>query len=172
MSVSLGSLVMPRNENVWLPVKVGTGKTPSELPLTSKYWIVVPDRSTSEKTAPNPRTPAGTVPFVPGIEKNPSVTLLPMGANSRLGLKGAKRFAYVGLMVSRLSRPPVAAAWVSPVPGVVNVAPRMFWKVVKGVTGAVPLITGGPPPSQLISRRPDANGAGVLPLFGFPRAAW
>ena len=68
----------------------GHGKTPSELPLTSKYWIVVPGRSTSEKTAPNPRTSAGAVPFVPGTEKKPSVTLPPMGATSRLGLKGAE----------------------------------------------------------------------------------
>src|SRR5262245_49925413 len=32
-------------------------------------------------------------------------------------------------------------------------------------------MTGGPPPSQLISRRPTAKGPGALPLFGLPRAA-
>jgi hypothetical protein len=44
----------------------------------------------SVKTAPNPRTVAGTVPPVPGREKNPSVMLLPSGTNSRFGLKVAK----------------------------------------------------------------------------------
>src|SRR5262245_33398545 len=104
------------------------------------------------------------------MEKKPSVILLPIGANRRFGLKGAKSVAYWGLIRSRLSRPPVAAAWVRPVPGVVNVAPRVSWKVVNGVTGAVPLITGGPPPSQLISRRPLESGPGLLPLFGSPSA--
>src|SRR5262249_2314998 len=131
----------------------------------------VPARSTSENTAPNPLTPAGVVPFVPGMEKTPSVILLPIGANSRFGLKGAKNAAYWGLIRSRLSRPPVAAAWVRPVPGVVNVAPRVFWKTVNGVTGGVPSMTGGPPPSQLISRRPVASDPGLLPLFGLPSAA-
>jgi hypothetical protein len=100
----------------------------------SKYSIVVgPRRSTSENTAPKPLTPAGTVPPVPGIENSPSVMLLPMGVNSRFGLNGAKSPAYVGLMRSRLRSPPVAAAWVSPSPGVVKVAPRVFWKTVNGV---------------------------------------
>src|SRR5262245_31215547 len=130
----------------------------------------VPARSTSENTAPNPITPAGVVPPVPGIEKTASIILLPIGANRRFGLKGAKSVAYWGLIRSRLSAPPVAAAWVRPVPGVVNVAPRESWKVVNGVTGAVPLITGGPPPSQLISRRP-LGSPGLLPLFGLPSAA-
>src|SRR5262245_65123873 len=105
------------------------------------------------------------------MEKKPSVILLPIGANRRFGLKGAKSAAYWGLIRSRLCRPPVAAAWVRPVPGVVNVAPRVFWKVVNGVTGAVPSITGGPPPSQLISRRPLRSGPGLLALFGLPSAA-
>src|SRR5262245_10221548 len=134
----------------------------------------VPDRSTSENTAPNPLTPAGTVPPVPGMEKTPSVILLPIGANRRFGLKGANSAAYWALIRSRLSRPPVAAAWVRPVPGVVNVAPRSVGavrNVVKGVTGAVPLMTGGPPPSQLISRRPVASGPAALPLLGLPSAA-
>src|SRR5262245_1182412 len=131
----------------------------------------VPARSTSENTAPNPITPAGVVPPVPGIEKTASIILLPIGANRRFGLKGAKSVAYWGLIRSRLSAPPVAAAWVRPVPGVVNVAPRESWKVVNGVTGAVPLITGGPPPSQLISRRPLGSGPALLPLFGLPNAA-
>src|SRR5262245_20897504 len=131
----------------------------------------VPARSTSENTAPNPTTPAGVVPPVPGIEKTPLVILLPIGANRRFWLKGAKSVAYWGLIRSRLSAPPVAAAWVRPVPGVVNVAPRVFWKVVNGVTGAVPSITGGPPPSQLISRRPLGSGPGLLALFGLPSAA-
>jgi hypothetical protein len=48
-------------------------------------------------------------------------------------------------MVSRLSEPPVSAAWVRPVPGVVKVAPRVFRNTTNGVTGAVPSTTGGPP---------------------------
>src|SRR3954451_6560488 len=53
-----------------------------------------------------------------------------------------------------------------PVPGVVNVPPRIFWKTVNGDgPGAV---TVEPPPSQLISRRPPANGPGALPLLGLP----
>src|SRR5262249_27837304 len=130
-----------------------------------------PARSTSENTTPNPRTPAGTVPPVPGMEKKPSVILLPIGANRRFGLKGAKSAAYWGLIRSRLSRPPVAAAWVRPVPGVVNGARRVFWNPVKGAVPAVPSITGGPPPSQLISRRPLASGPALLALFGLPSAA-
>src|SRR5215831_18909120 len=130
----------------------------------------VPARSTSENTAPNPLTPAGVVPPVPGMEKTPLVILLPIGANRRFALKGAKSVAYWRLIRSRLSAPPVAAAWVRPVPGVVNVAPRVFWNTVNGVTGAVPSMTGGPPPSQLISRRPLESGPGLLPLFGLPRA--
>src|SRR5262245_32011727 len=131
----------------------------------------VPARSTSENTAPNPLTPAGVVPPVPGMEKTPSVILLPIGANRRFRLKGAKRSAYWGLIRLRLNVPPATAAWVRPVPGVVNVAPRVFWNTVNGVTGAVPSMTGGPPPSQLISRRPLGSGPGLLPLFGLPRAA-
>src|SRR3954471_21927888 len=53
-----------------------------------------------------------------------------------------------------------------PVPGVVNVPPRVFWKAVNGDgPGAV---TVEPPPSQLISRRLPASGPGALPLSGFP----
>src|SRR5262245_26555686 len=131
----------------------------------------VPGRSTSENTTPNPLTPAGMVPPVPGMENSPSVTLLLIGVNSRFALKGAKSAAYWGLIRSRLSRPPESAAWVRPVPGVVNVAPRVFWNTVNGVTGGVPSITGGPPPSQLISLRPLGNGPGALPWMGFPSAA-
>src|SRR5262245_12686796 len=105
------------------------------------------------------------------MEKKPSVILLPIGANRRFGLKGAKSAAYWGLIRSRLSAPPVAAACVRPVPGVVNVAPRVFWNTVNGVAGAVPSMTGGPPPSQLISRRPLNNGPALLALLGLPKAA-
>src|SRR5262245_62179078 len=167
---SAGPRVTPRKENVWLPTKVSTGKGPIA-PIVVAKAIEVPAKSTSENTTPNPLTPAGKAPPVPGIEKNPSVTLLPIGVNRRFRLKGAKSVAYCGLIKLRLRRPPEAAAWVSPVPGVVNVAPRVFWKTVNGVTGAVPSITGGPPPSQFISRRPVGSGPGLLPLFGSPKAA-
>src|SRR6266567_4086641 len=64
--------------------------------------------------------------------------------------------------------PPVMGVWVRPAPGVVKVAPRVFWKVVNGVTAGVPLVA--PPPSQLISRWPVAEGP-PLPLSGLPSAA-
>src|SRR5262245_7557272 len=160
----------PRKENVWFPWTVSAGSRPVA-PVVVVKARDVPDRSTSENTTPNPLTPAATVPPVPGMEKTPSVILLPSGANRRFGLKGAKSVAYWGLIVSRLSWPPVAAAWVRPVPGVVNVAPRVFWNTVNGVTAAVPSITGGPPPSQLISRRPVPSGPALLALFGSPSAA-
>src|SRR5215470_14602292 len=66
--------------------------------------------------------------------------------------------------------PPVIDVWVRPAPGVVKVAPRVFWNVVKGVTAGVPSTTGGPPPSQLISRWPVGCGP-AFPLLGLPSAA-
>ena len=66
------------------------------------------------------------LPPEPGTENVASVTLLPMGVKSRFALKVEKAVAYVGLIKSRLSRPPVGAACVKPVPAVVNVAPRVF----------------------------------------------
>jgi hypothetical protein len=121
------------------------------------------------KTAPKPVTVAGTLPPVPGIENVTSVIVLSNGVNRRRGLNVAKVVAYVGLMSSRLSVPPVSGACVSPMPGVVNVAPRVFSKTVNGVTGGVPTVTA-PPPSQLISRRPLASGPGLLALLGSPSA--
>jgi hypothetical protein len=49
--------------------------------------------STSEKTAPKPRTTAVMLPFVPGSEKKPSVMLLLIGANRRFGLNGSNSAA-------------------------------------------------------------------------------
>ena len=47
-----------------------------------------------------------------------------------------------------------------PVPGVVIVAPRVFWNTVNGVGPGEGVVA--PPPSQLISRRPDAERPGVV----------
>ena len=59
-----------------------------EVPLKSKNSMeVLFAMSTSVKTTPNPLRPAGTLPPVPGIEKVPSVMLLPIGAKRRTGLK-------------------------------------------------------------------------------------
>src|SRR5262249_14161511 len=44
----------------------------------------------------------------------------------------------------------------------------MFWNAVNGVPAGG---TAGPPPSQLISRRPDESGPGLFALLGLPRAA-
>src|SRR5215475_9597568 len=43
------------------------------------------------------------------------------------------------------------------------------WNTVNGVAPGEPF--GLPPPSQLISRRPDGSGTGLTPLFGSPTAA-
>src|SRR6266540_6808296 len=64
--------------------------------------------------------------------------------------------------------PPLMGVCVKPLPGVVNVPPRVFWKTRKGVIAAVPF--GSPPPSQLISRRPLSSGPGLLALLGSPKA--
>ncbi len=94
--------------------------------MLKNSMVELSPRSTSVNTAPNPLTEAGMLPLVPGTENVASVILLPMGVKSRFGLKVEKAVAYVGLIKSRLSRPPVGAACVKPVPGVVNVAPRVF----------------------------------------------
>ena len=97
--------------------------------------------STSVKTAPKPRTVAGTAPLLPGKKNEPSVMLLPTGVNNRDGLKVLKILAYVGLLKS--SARPDGAAWERPAPGVVNCPPRVFRKVTNGVTGGVVAIIAG-----------------------------
>src|SRR5262249_22058125 len=119
-SGSAGARATLRKETVCFPRNVSTGSRPVA-PVVVLKARDVPGRLTSENTTPNPLTPAGTVPPVPGMEKTPSVILLPSGVNRRFGLKGAKSAVYWILIWSRLSWPPVAAAWVRPVPGVVNV---------------------------------------------------
>jgi hypothetical protein len=47
-------------------------------------------RSTSENTTPNADTVVAIPPLVPGIKKDISVTLLPIGAKSRWGLNAWK----------------------------------------------------------------------------------
>jgi hypothetical protein len=58
---------------------------------------------------------------------------------------------------------------IKPVPGVVNVDPRVFPNTVNGVTAAVPFVA--PPPSQLIARKPVGRGPPVFPLSTPPSAA-
>ena len=150
---------------------------PREFPWASKNCkLELVARSTSVKTTPNPFTAAGTAPPEPGRVNVASMMLLSSGTKSRTGLKVANAVAHVALMAERLpwtppilgamsTVPPAMGVWVRPLPGVVKVAPRVFWKTVNGVTAAVPLVA--PPPSQLISRCPIACGP-LLPLSGLP----
>jgi hypothetical protein len=83
--------IAPRNERPPVGTDTGAATLNSILPLGSKNSILVTLASpTSVKTAPKPLTVAGTAPFVPGMEKVVSVTLLPSGVKIRGGLKKLK----------------------------------------------------------------------------------
>jgi hypothetical protein len=164
--------ITPRNEKLAVPGAAGAKKVPSDAPNGSKNCIdVVFAISTSLKTTPKPLTAAGIPPFDPGRKKVASVMLPtpggPTGVKTRFGLNARNVVAYVGLMSARLFVPLATSDCCRPVPGVVNNPPRVLRKVVKGVTGAVPLVA--PPPSQLISRWPVGCGP-WFPLSGAPSA--
>src|SRR5262249_2011341 len=109
----------PKKERLASPGEAGTKLLNKSLPYASKYSISVlasrfpfffpgpvpSGRSTSVKTAPKPRTVAGSPPLVPGTKNKASVILLPTGVNNRDGLKVLKVLPYVGLLKST-SRPP------------------------------------------------------------------
>ena len=79
---------IPRNENVSLPAVAGTFHVPRLRPsAASSSSLVGPATSTSLKTAPKPLVSATT--FVFGTTNVVSVTLEPIGANSRSAENGA-----------------------------------------------------------------------------------
>src|SRR3954466_15797314 len=143
----------PRNENVSLPTVAGTKNVPSVAFAWSKNWIeVVLARSTSLKTAPNPRTSAGVV--VPGTKKFTSTTFDPRPVKRRWGVNGANVFGYEGsrLPNSTGATPAFALTW-KPVPGVEKTAPRGLLTLKKLAGRLFGAATLSGTPSQLISRR-------------------
>ena len=82
-----GALLMKSN-SPWMP-KYSMKVLAKRFPVLS-LGVLPSGESTSVKTTPNPVEVAGVLPLLPGTENSTSVTLLPIGENSRSGLNAWK----------------------------------------------------------------------------------
>ena len=92
--------------------------------MSKNSILVVLAVSTSENTAPKPATVAGVAPPLPGNENVASVMLLPSGVKIRTRAERTERRRTSALIL--VSSATLSGVCRKPVPGVVNVPPRVF----------------------------------------------
>jgi hypothetical protein len=83
--------LLEKSNSPWVP-KYSIRVLAKRFPVRS-LRLLPSGESTSVKTTPKPVEVAGVLPLLPGTESSTSVTLLPIGENSRSGLNAWKMVA-------------------------------------------------------------------------------